>query len=598
MVVIARDLELERAIQGLPPEVQKEIRWFAEHIERLEAGEIDEDDFKRFRLENGVYGIRGAQDMHMVRVKVRFGCITPHQLETLAAIAEQFTPHHRVHITTRQDIQFHHVRRKDVPLVLARIAQSGLTTREACGNTVRNVTACPFAGVSPSEVFDVTPYADAVSRYFLRHPITQNLPRKFKIAFEGCREDHVVPAIHDIGAIATVRQENRRVERGFRLYIAGGLGAQPRAAELLEPFTPAELLIPTCEAVIRVFDRHGERRPDRLHRMRARMKFLAKDWGIDRLREAILTERRALLLTRSGLMEDGIELVEEEPPDVDIPPLPSPDWTPSPEYETWRRTNVRPQKQAGYVVVIIRCELGDITSDGLRTVARVARRWCAGRIRTAISQNLILRWVPESALPWVYQELKPAGLVAPGAHGLADVTRCPGADTCQLALTHSRGLAEALGEVLARDLTDSSEIQNPSIKISGCMNSCGQHHIADIGFYGASTEIDGHPLPQYIVLVGGQPEGERVRFARPVARVPARRAPEVVRRLLAFYQAERKPDESFVAFVDRLGMKPIKRALEDLASVPPFEEAPELYRDLGADEETFRVELGPGECSA
>lgn len=598
MVVIAKDLELERAIQDLPSEVQKEIRWFARHIERLEAGELDEDDFKRFRLENGVYGIRGAPDMHMVRVKVRFGHITPHQLETLAAIADQFTPHRRVHITTRQDIQFHHVRREDVPLVLARIAQSGLTTREACGNTVRNVTACPFAGVSPSEVFDVTPYADAVSRYFLRHPITQNLPRKFKIAFEGCREDHVVPAIHDIGAIAAMRRENGHVERGFRLYIAGGLGAQPRAAELLEPFTPAERLIPTCEAIIRVFDRHGERRSDRLHRMRARMKFLAKDWGIDRLREAILAERRTLLLTRSGLMEDGVETVEEEPPGVDIPSLPPPDWEPLPEYEAWYRTNVRPQKQDGYFTVIIRCELGDITSDGLRTVARVARRWCAGRIRTAISQNLILRWVPERALPWVYQELQSAGLVTAGAHSITDVTRCPGADTCQLALTHSRGLAEALDEVLARDLADFSEVQNLSIKISGCMNSCGQHHIADIGFYGASAEIDGRPLPQYIVLVGGQPAGERVRFAKPVARVPARRASDVVRRLLALYRAQRQPGESFAAFVDRVGTRPIKRALEDLTNVPSFEEAPELYRDLGAEEETFRVELGPGECSA
>jgi len=585
--------ELDELLRGLPEDVQAEIRRFAEEIEALEAGQRDPEDFKRFRLQNGVYGIRGAPDRHMVRVKVRFGRITPEQLEALADIADRFTPNRRVHLTTRQDIQFHHVRRHDVPLVLAHIARAGLTTREACGNTVRNVTACPLAGISPTEVFDVTPYADAVSRYFLRNPIAQNLPRKFKIAFEGCREDHARVRIHDIGAVALLHEGRR----GFRLYIAGGLGAQPRAAEVLEEFTPAELLIPTCEAVLRIFDRYGERRPEHTFRMRARMKFLARQWGIERLRDAILAERRVLLATRSGSATYAIEIEEETPPEVEVPKGAPALWAPSPEYERWRRWNVLPQKQEGYVAVLIRCPLGDLTSEALRVLARLARRFCGGRMRTTITQNVLLRWVPEAALPWVYQELHVARLA--DAHGLADVTRCPGADTCQLALTHSRGLAEAVRRVLLSDgFAEIPELNDLTIKISGCMNSCGQHHIADIGFYGASSEVAGRALPQYVLLIGGHTGIEQVRFGRAVARIPAQRAPEALARVLALYRDERQEGESFRGFVARVGLERFREALAPLQQTPTFEEAPELYRDLGAEDALFRAEIGPGECAA
>jgi len=584
--------ELEDLLVGVPAEVRAEIRRFADEIEALEAGRRDPEDFKRFRLENGVYGIRGAPDLHMVRVKVRFGRITPEQLEAVADIADRFTPNRRIHLTTRQDIQFHHVRRRDVPRVLAHLARVGLTTREACGNTVRNVTACPLAGISPTEAFDVTPYADAVSRYFLRNPIAQNLPRKFKIAFEGCREDHARVRIHDIGAVAVLRDGRR----GFRLYIAGGLGAQPRAAELLEEFTPADLLIPTCEAVLRVFDRHGERRPEHTFRMRARMKFLARQWGIERLREAILAERRVLLATRSGLATYEIEVEEEEPPDVEIPSGTPPLWTPSPDYDRWRRWNVLPQRQPGYAAVLVRCPLGDLTSEAVRALARIARRFCGGRVRTTITQNILLRWVPDAALPWVYEELVAVGLAE--AQAVADVTRCPGADTCQLALTRSRGLAEAVRDVLARDgLGEIPEIAELAIKISGCMNSCGQHHIADIGFYGASSEVAGRALPQYVVLIGGYTAVDHVQFGRAVARVPARWAPQALARVLALYRDERREGESFRAFVARVGVERFRDALAPLQRTPSYEEAPELYRDLGADGDLFRAEIGPGECA-
>ena len=591
----AEDLGLQ--VADLAPEVRAEILRFADEIERLDRGLADPDDFKRFRLENGVYGIRGAPDRHMIRVKIRFGEITPDQLETTAALADEFTPTRSVHLTTRQDIQLHNVRRSDLPAVLVALARSGMTTREACGNTVRNVTACPFAGVSPTEVFDVTPYADAVSMYFLRNPLNQSLPRKLKFAFEGCTEDHARTPIHDIGAVAAVREEKGRIERGFRIYVAGGLGAQPVSASLLEAFTPADLLIPTCEAIVRTFDRNGERRPEHIYRMRARLKFLAREWGIEKLRSAIIAERRAIMATRSGLVDFHIDPIEETAPDLDIHGTPR-GWSASLHYQEWKRTNVLKQRQPGYSTVVIRCPLGDLTSDELRSAAGAARRWCSGRIRTAISQNLVFRWVPDEALPWLYRDLAEAGLAHTDAHNLADITRCPGADTCQLALTHSRGLAEALGDVLANEFSTIPEVQNLSMKISGCMNSCGQHHIADIGFYGASTEGEGVPLPQYIVLIGGRTEEGKAHFAKPVARVPARRAPEAARRLLNLYQSERGEEESFSGFISRVSVKRVRTVLDDLTVVPTIEEQPEIYRDLGAEDQVFSAEVGAGECAS
>jgi len=585
-------------LSSLPPEVQAEIERFRREIERLEAGEIEAEDFKKFRLQNGVYGIRGQPDRHMVRVKIRFGAVTPDQLRTLAEIADQFTPNRRAHITTRQDVQFHYVARRDIPDILRRLALSGLTTREACGNTVRNVTACPLAGVSPTEVFDVTPYADALSRYLLRNPVAQNLPRKFKIAFEGCAEDHARTPIHDIGCVAAVGYRRGRWERGFRLYVGGGLGAQPRVAELLEEFTPADLLIPTAEAVIRIFDRYGERRPEHTYRMRARLKFLIRAWGFDKVRQEILKERRALLATQSGRVPSRIEPVEETPPAVTLPPHLPPGWRPSAHYERWRETNVLRQRQPGWCVVIVRCPLGDITPEGLRAVADVAERYAGGRLRTAISQNLLLRWVPEAALPWVYRDLEAAGLAVTEAHHLADITRCPGADTCQLAITHSRGLAEALGQLLGNGLATSDDLQRISIKISGCMNSCGQHHIADIGFYGASSTEDGHDVPQYVLLLGGRTRQGEARFGKPVARIPARRVPEATLRLLSFYQENRREAESFADFVDRTETAIFKRLLEEFTHIRPYAEAPELYRDLGSEEEGFTVAVGQGECAS
>jgi sulfite reductase beta subunit-like hemoprotein len=484
-------------------------------------------------------------------------------------------------------------------VVLRRIAESGLTTREACGNTVRNVTACPYAGVSHTEPFDVTPYAEAVAEYFLRNPINQNLPRKIKIAFEGCDEDHARVAIHDIGAVAKVREVNGQIEHGFQLYFAGGLGAQPRTADLLEEFTPASLLIPTAEAIIRVFDRHGERRPEQVHRMRARMKFLARGWGIDKLRRTILIERRVVLATRSGRAQFNIEHFEEKAPLFDVAEFSSkPMNFDAKAFAHWRETNVAAQRQTGWNTVTLRCPLGDIDVAGLRNVARIARRFSGGRLRIGIAQNFILRWVPDAALSQLFIELSKAGLAQADADRLSDITRCPGADTCMIALTNSRGLAEALTDVVLKNFANVPEVQDVSIKISGCMNSCGQHHIADIGFHGASeTTTDGRELPAYIMMVGGSTTEGLAQFAKIVGRVPAQRVPETVNQLLRSYANGRQESESFRTYIDRIGIPAIKTLVRAFEIVPSEPLSPELFFDLGAAEQTYKSEVGVGECA-
>src|SRR5579872_670274 len=329
----------------LTPVQEAEFAHFDENVRKLEAGSLDSDDFRRFRLENGCYGIRNTTDEHMIRIKVKWGNLTADQLDVLAEVAEAYATPKAGHITTRQAVQMHHVKRNDVTKLLRRVAEAGLTTREACGNTVRNVTACHFAGTSPDEVFDVRPYAQAIADYFLRNPIGQNLPRKFKFAFEGCSTDHARVPIHDFGAVAKIRDVNGKKIRGFQIYVGGGLGATPFSAQLIEDFTPEELLIPTAEAVVRIFDRHGNRKD----KARARIKFVLKEWGIEKMREVILEERKIAILTRSGRTRDfsiDPHAFDERPPQVDLPAQIAEPKDSS--YARWKLTNVRKQKQAGY----------------------------------------------------------------------------------------------------------------------------------------------------------------------------------------------------------------------------------------------------------
>jgi len=564
----------------ISPVQEAEIQRFATEIAASQAGTIEADDFRRFRLENGVYGIRGTTDTFMVRVKIPLGALTVDQLEAMADLAEQFTPLRIAHVTTRQNLQFHNVPLTQLPAVLRLIASAGLTTREACGNTVRTVTACPFAGVAADEAFDVTPYAIATTAYFLRNPICQNMPRKFKIAFEGCPADHIRLGIHDFGAQAVVQNG----QRGFRVVVGGGLGSLPLSAQLLEEFTPEELLLPTIEAVVRLFDRHGNRKD----RARARIKFIIKDWGIEEFSKQALAERQSILITRSGASDWTIPASTETAPSRPATsPLPAPS---SAAYQRWLLTNCSSQKQNGFKAVHVRCPLGDISVAQMRGIAGIAHRYGGGHIRASIRQNLVLRWIPATHLPNVFADLASIGLAAAEAEHIADITRCPGADTCQLAITHSRGLAVALDELFTNGLTSDPALQDLNIKISGCPNACGQHHIADIGFFGSSRTIDGHQVAHYRMMLGGKTEAGRAEFAMPVATLPAKRISEALRKLLTQYRDTRGAEESFYDYIRRFGTAHLKQMLDEFTTLPAYSERPDLYGDLGHEGE-FKVQI-------
>ncbi|MBI4387731.1 MAG: nitrite/sulfite reductase [Candidatus Omnitrophica bacterium] len=566
-----------------------EIKRFEEIIIKLEKGEISSDDFKRFRLENGVYGIRGVDDKHMIRIKIPLGLLTSEQLDSIASATEQFAPAKMGHITTRQDIQVHNIERRDVPRFLSVIAKTGLTTREACGNTVRNVTACPYAGVSRGELFDVTPYAKAVTLYFLRNPLNQNLPRKFKFAFEGCPEDHARTPIHDAGIAAAIRRQGGKEERGFKIYVGGGLGSHPVSAVLLEPFTSEGLLLPTCEAIMRIFDRMGNRK----NRSRARLKFLLEEWGEEKFRKTILEERTIVLMTRSGKEYPSFECVEEKAPLVSEKVVKAS----SPAFERWKKTNALEQKQKGFYIVHVRCPLGDVTVAQMRGIAAAAKKFCGGRICATITQNLILRWVPEAYLGVVYQELERLKLAFASAERFADITRCPGSDTCNLAITKSRGLAQALGDSFQNGLGNSADLKDIDIKISGCPNSCGQHHIAALGFYGTARNVNGKLVPHYELLVGGGTVEGKATHGEVALRIPARRIPEAVKYLVTFYQREKKTNEMFRGFLQRVGVKKIQSELEPFTKLESFDCNPDSYRDW-TDEKPFALKVGKGECAA
>ena len=575
---------------------EDEIDTFDEFVQRFFRGEIDPEEFKRFRLQNGIYGQR-QEGEQMVRVKIPWGGLTAEQLEVLASIAEE-TPRKVAHVTTRQNIQFHFFKLDRVPGLLRRLAEGGLTTREACGNAIRNVTACHGAGVCPSEAFDVTPYAEATARYFLRNPMNQNLPRKFKVSFSGCEEGCGLPVIHDIGAMAVLRTEGDRTLRGFRLYLGGGLGSHPRAAQLLEEFTPEEALLVTLAAVVRIFDRHGNRED----KNKARMKFVVEKLGFDEFRKLVLQERSQLTQTMAGRFPK-IEVREENPPAKRGPAggadPPNQDSGNGGEATgRWLKTNVLCQKQEGYALVHVRLTLGDITARQLKALAFAAREFGDGSARTTNQQNLALRWVSVGRLPGLYRILSGVGLADPWAERLGDVTCCPGADTCQLGITSSRGLALAIGERFQNGLKELADQAGIRIKISGCPNSCGQHHIANIGFFGGARKFEGRQVPTYQMFLGGNlgKVGDAP-YGKAFLKIPAKNIPSAVERLLLLYRDERVEGESFNGFVERYGFTNLREHSKQFGELPGFEADPERYRDWGA-EGGFTIERGPGECAA
>jgi sulfite reductase beta subunit-like hemoprotein len=594
-----------------------EIDEFVATLERFENGEITPDQWRAYRLVRGTYGQRQPEGQ-MIRVKIPQGVLDGEQLAALADVAQT---HSRGfgHVTTRQNLQFHFVPLHEVEPAMRRLAEAGLTTREACGNSVRNITACAWAGVSADEVFDVTPYAEALTRYLLRHPLSASLPRKFKIAWEGCAEDHALTPIHDIGWRAQVRVIDGRPRRGFRVAIGGGTAILCTSAWTLVEFLPAAEIFNVAEAVVRVFHRFG----DFQHKQRNRMKFLIKEMGRERFVEEFEKALREFRAAGGAALPFDPEAppVEGEP-DWERPAPPSaaslaarvgagpvrgpgltPQLRPVPlavtggDYERWRRTNVRAQKQPGYVAITVTLPLGDITAAQLRALADLAAAYGDGTVRTTADQDFVLRWVRAGDVPYVFRRLEAASLGLPDANTIADVTSCPGAESCRLAVTQSRGLGRSLGDHLRARPELVAAAEDLQIKISGCPNGCGRHHVAGLGFQGSVRRLGARVVPQYFVMVGGAVDDQGASFGRIAAKVPARRMPEVLERLIAVYRAERRADESATGFFKRVELARVKEAIADLERLAPEDAVPADFVDL-AETTEFKVEAMDGECSA
>jgi sulfite reductase (NADPH) hemoprotein beta-component len=595
---------------------ESEIDEFVSVLERYERGELTPDEWRAFRLVRGTYGQRQTGDAQMLRVRIPQGILDGEQLHALADVAERYSRGFG-HLTTRQNFQLHFLRLHDVEPVMRRLAEAGLTTREACGSAVRNITACPYAGVAADEVFDVTPYAEALTRHLLRHPLSSRLPRKFKIAFEGCPEDHAFAAINDIG-LRALRHVNGSDRRGFRVTVGGGTSILPTSGQLLFEFLPAGEILDLADAILRLYAARG----DYKHKQRNRMKFLIREMGWDAWRaelERTLGELRA---------EGGARLpFDPEAPPVETTPKWSrpaapalvetaaraaatetrgPGFTPRVEpvlarsgadFARWARSNVRPQKQAGYVVATVTVPLGDLTSAQLRLLADLAASYADGTLRTTHEQNLLLRWVPEAVVPELHRQLAAAGLGHGDAGTIADPVSCPGAEACRLAVTQSRGLARLLQEHVAARPGLAESAADLSVKISGCPNGCGQHHVAGLGFQGSVRKLEGRAVPQYFVMVGGGVTDGRAHFARIAAKVPARRTGEALERLVNLFRSDAAEGESAKAFFRRVELARVKEVLAELEALTPEDAVPEDFVDIG-DEGEFKVEAMEGECSA
>lgn len=570
---------------NIPPEVKRELEEFSAEVERRNRGEVPEEEFKRFRLQQGIYGQRQDEEQ-MVRTKLPLGQITSDQLNCLADFGEKYS-HGILHVTTRQDIQFHYVKINDVPQGLQDLADNGLTTREACGNTVRNVTACHKAGTCAEEVFDVTPYGNAITNYLLRHSLTQNLPRKFKISLGGCAGCGLAP-IHDIGLKAVIKQENGKEVRGFKVLIGGGLGSFPHAAKLLKEFVPTENLLRLCEAVVSVFDKYG----DKINRNKARLKFVLDKLGMEKTKELFEEEYAAL----EGKQYDPINVSKEEIPEIPAHKGNS-EFDTDPEFLTWKTRNSLAQRQAGFYNLQIKLALGDFDVPQARAISKIAELYAGGKIVCTVNQNLMIPWVKEDAFEAIYGELKKIGLHKAGTEEIRDITCCPGSETCNLGITASRGLVEHLNDKMDNGMSFPKELDDISIKASGCPNSCGQHHIASIGFHGGAKKVNGVLAPHYEIFLGGRVSEDNVIFGTPVIKVPAKNAPDVVRTTLDNYQAEKSGEESFGEYFDRQGKKYFKELLTPLLQLPDIEEAPESYVDFGSKEKFSLDDRGQGECA-
>ena len=579
-----------------------DIDKFRQKLAEYHSGELPEDVFRVFRLTNGIYGQRQGGTNQMVRVKVPYGSMTPEQLEMMGYISERYSRGWG-HITTRQNIQFHFIQLDDIPDVMEHMASVGLTSREACGDTVRNIQGCHLAGACPQEVLDITQWAEAAYQHFVRNPIGQRLPRKFKINFSGCATDCGQAMFNDAGVIAVARTlDDGTVERGFRVYIAGGLGATPHPALALEEFTSRDELMPTIEALLRVFNEAGNRD----NKLRARMKWLVDTLGFEEVQRRVMASRK--FLVASSTWPGGIpaEVVEhgDDPaaPTTDgeitkigqgIDPRPVSIGGLSP-YVRWHEANVVRGLANGTVSAYSYAELGDITADQFRALATIQREFDAG-VRLTNRQNVVFRDLTDDQLPAIFERLDAIGMAQPGAELSRDVVACPGADTCNLAVTQSRGLAKAIGDKLEEE--GLAEVGGIRINISGCTNSCGQHHASDIGFFGAERRANGRSAPGYQMLLGGYVGDEQIHFGDKALRLPAKNAAEGAVRVIRRFAAEREAGEMFRSWLDRAGgAAEVGKSLKELDAFPAFEENPDFYIDFG-ETGPYVVETGASECA-
>ncbi|MDH3583048.1 MAG: nitrite/sulfite reductase [Phycisphaerae bacterium] len=609
----------KKALEGRMSDVlAEEVEIFENQLELRRQGKLDEKVLAETRLRRGVYGQRydngqrhdGAETRTltypcgdltkgpetvwdapgMVRIKIPFGGLSPDQLDVLAALAEEYSDN-ILHVTTRQDFQLHFVHIDDTPDLMRRLAVVGITTREACGNSVRNITGCPLAGVCRTETFDISPYADALMKFLLGHPDVQDFGRKFKPAFSGCAHEACgLVMLHDSGYVAKIQDG----KRGFAMYVGGGLGPVPHQAKLLYEFIPEEDLLPATQAVARVYARLGEKR----NRNRARVKFLVAKLGIEEFRRLVDEERPKMPHDErwTAYLKDidrgGSQPIKDAVPlTVGARGLPA-------GYAQWAETNVYKQRQAGYVVATVNLPLGDLTSAQSRALADVSRKYVGENMRTTVEQNIVLRWVSESDLPDLYQDLQAIGLATPGAGTIVDITACPGTDTCKLGIAASRGLAGELRTRLsARSASMPRAIADLKIKISGCFNSCGQHHAADIGFYGNSRKVGNHAVPHFQVVLGGQWDQNAGSYGLAIEKVPSKAVPAVVDALADRFLAEREGDERFQDFIARLGKKEVRSMLQAFKDVPDYAADAAYYSDWGDPREFTIGDMGIGECA-
>ena len=563
------------------PVVERDIIELERKIKLFKDGKIDEERFRSLRLARGVYGQR-QQGVQMIRIKLPYGKVSSDQLLRISDVSDAYS-RGKLHITTRQDIQIHYVSLDRTPELWAELEKSDVTLREACGNTVRNVTASPDSGINPKEAFDATPYAHATFQFFLRNPICQEMGRKFKMSFSSTDDDSALAFIHDLGFIPKIKAG----ARGFKVMLGGGLGSQPRHADVLTEFLPANELIPTIEGVLRVFDRHGER----ARRLKARMKFLIKDLGLDGFMELVAEERKALSYKTYEIDTTSFEAAATAPlaeaPQVEIEDQQA--------YDAWKATNVFKQKQDGLYAIGIKVRLGDFSTEKARALAGLIKKYGGDELRLTLRQNILLRHIPEGALPYFYLQLTNLGFARPGYETTGDITACPGTDTCNLGIASSTGIAAKLEEVLETEYPQYLNNKDVAIKISGCMNACGQHNMAHIGFQGMSIRTPEKLVaPALQVLLGGGVLGDgQGRFADKVIKIPSKRGPQALRAILDDFKTNAGALD-FLSYYDEKGQRYFYDFLKPLSDTDNLVESD--FIDWG-NEEKYIQEVGVGECA-